>query len=142
MLILGFIAAEALYPNCNFSINKPIDLGATAPVSMLPMQESRVTVHQPSALIFDSVCFLIGALAIVTLRLIAKGLRSKILAALQFLVGIGAMIVGLLIEQVGMIHYIGAMMIFVLGPLAAIVSIARAETPKASLQMCVNSAIV
>ena len=129
MLTLGFIAAEALYPNYDFSINKLSDLGARAPVSMWPMPESDVIIHQPSALIFNSVCTVIGLLIVVTSWLIVKGSGSKILAALLFLVGIGAVIVGLLTEQMGMIHYMGAMLVFILGPLAAIASSRSVKRP-------------
>jgi hypothetical membrane protein len=129
MLILGFIAAEALYPNFSLSNNKLSDLGAKAPVSLLPVPASDALIHQPSALIFNSITFLVGILVLATSWLILKGSGNKILAALMFLVGIGAIIVGSLTEQMGMIHYVGAMMAFVLGPLAAIVSSRSVKRP-------------
>lgn len=129
MLILGFIAAQALYPDFSLSNNKLSDLGAKAPVSMLPVPASDVLIYQPSSLIFNSITFLVGVLVVVTSSLILRGSGSKVLAALLFLVGIGAMIVGSLTEQMGMIHYVGAMMAFVLGPLAAIISSRSVKRP-------------
>ena len=129
MLVLGFIAAEALYPNYSLSNNKLSDLGAKAPVSILPVPASDVLVYQPSALIFNSIVFLVGVLIVIASWLIRRGSGSRILASLGFGAGIGAIIVGLLTEQMGMIHYMGAMLAFVAGPLAAIVSSRSVKRP-------------
>lgn len=94
MLILGFIVAEALYPNYSLSNNKLSDLGARAPVSLWPVPASDVLVYQPSALIFNSISFLVGVLSIIGSWLFLRGSGSKILAALLSVVGIGTIIVG------------------------------------------------
>ncbi len=54
---------------------------------------------------------------------------------MRFLVGIGALIVGLLAEEMGMIHHVGAMMVFMLGPLVAIVSFRSVKPPLSYLFM-------
>lgn len=129
ILILGFVAAEAVYPGYSLSSNKLSDLGAMAPVSLLPVPASDVVVHQPSSLIFNVVVFLAGVFIATAFLLIHRGSGGKILASLGFLVGVGGVIVGLLTEQMGMIHYVGAMLVFVLGPLAAIVSSRSVKQP-------------
>ncbi len=128
MVILGIVVAEAVYPNYSLSNNKLSDLGAMAPMSILPVPTSDVTVHQPSSLIFNSTIFLAGVF-IATASLLIRSFGSKILTTLGFLAGIGAVIVGLLTEQMGMIHYMGAMLVFVLGPLAAIASSRSVKQP-------------
>lgn len=129
MVILGVIAAEALYPSFSLSNNKLSDLGARAPVSLLPVPASDVSVYQPSSMIFNSTVFLAGVLVIIASWLILRGSGSRILAVLGFVVGLGAMIVGSLTEQMGMIHYVGAMMVFLFGPLAAIASSKNVKRP-------------
>ena len=129
MVILGIVVAEAVYPNCSLSNNKLSDIGAMAPMSILPVPTSDVTVHQPSSLIFNSTIFLAGVFIATASLLIRRSFGSKILTTLGFLAGIGAVIVGLLTEQMGMIHYLGAMLVFVLGPLAAIASSRSVKQP-------------
>lgn len=129
MLILGFVAAEAAYPNYGLSNNKLSDLGAMAPRSILPVPASVVSVRQPSSLIFNITVFLSGVFIATASFLIRRSPGSKILTTLIFLVAIGAVIVSLLTEQMGMIHYVGAMLVFVLGPLAAIVSSRSVKKP-------------
>jgi hypothetical membrane protein len=129
MVILGIVVAEAIYPNYSLSNNKLSDLGAMAPVSILPVSASDVIVHQPSSLIFNSTVFLAGVFIAAASLLIRESFGNKILTTLGFLAGIGAVIVGLLTEQMGMIHYMGAMLVFVLGPLAAIASSRSVKQP-------------
>jgi len=129
VLILGFIAAEAFYPTYNLSHNKLSDLGARAPISILPVPASDASIYQPSSFIFNSIVSLSGVCLATASLLIGRGSGSKILATLLFVTGIGAILVGGLTEQMGMIHYIGAMLIFVIGPLAAIASSRSVKPP-------------
>jgi hypothetical membrane protein len=134
MCILGIVAAEAVYPDYSLSTHKLSDLGAMAPLSIWPVSASDVTVHQPSSLIFNATVFLTGVLVAVASLLFrrdahAHGVLRNWASKIGFLVGVGAVIVGLLTEQMGMIHYVGAMMVFVLGPLVAIVSSRSVKPP-------------
>lgn len=138
MLILGFIAAETLYPNYSLSNDKLSDLGAKAPMSILPVPASDVSIQQPSSLIFNSTVFLAGVLIAISSLLICRGSGSKILGRLLVIPGIGGIIVGLLTEQMGMIHYIGAIMVFVFGPLAAIVSYRSVKPPFSYLSIAMG----
>jgi hypothetical membrane protein len=137
-LILGFIAAETLYPNYSLSNDKLSDLGAKAPMSILPVPASDVSIQQPSSLIFNSTVFLAGVLIAISSLLICRGSESKILGRLLVIPGIGGIIVGLLTEQMGMIHYIGAIMVFVFGPLAAIVSYRSVKPPFSYLSIAMG----
>jgi hypothetical membrane protein len=138
ILILGFVAAEALYPNYSLSNDKLSDLGAKAPMSILPVPASDVSIQQPSSLIFNSTVFLAGVLIAISSLLICRGSGSKILGRFLVIPGIGAVIVGLLTEQMGMIHYIGAIMVFVFGPLAAIVSYRSVKPPFSYLSIAMG----
>ena len=138
MLILGFIAAEAFYPNYNLSNDKLSDLGAKAPMSILPVPASDVSIQQPSSIIFNSTVFLAGVLIIISSLLICRGSKSKIVGRFLVIPGIGAVIVGLLTEQMGMIHYIGAIMVFVFGPLTAIVSYRSVKPPFSYLSIALG----
>jgi hypothetical membrane protein len=134
MCILGFVVAEALYPDYSLSNNKLSDLGAIAPVSIWPVQASDVSVHQPSSLIFNSTVFLAGVFFAAASLLFRRDAHAHVVlrnwvSKIGFLAGVGAVIVGLLTEQMGMIHYMGAMLVFVLGPLAAVVSSRSVKPP-------------
>jgi hypothetical membrane protein len=129
MLTLGIIAAEAFCPNYSLSNDKLSDLGAKAPMSILSVPASDVSIQQPSSLIFSSTVCLAGVLIVISSLLVCRGSASKILGRFLVIPGIGGIIVGLLTEQMGMIHYVGAVMVFVFGPLAAIVSYRRVKPP-------------
>jgi hypothetical membrane protein len=134
MCILGFVAAEALYPDYSLSNNKLSDLGAMAPVSIWPVPASDVSVHQPSSLIFNSTVFLAGVFIVIASLLFRRDAHAHVVlrnwvSKIGFLAGVGAVVVGLLTEQMGMIHYVGAMMVFVLGPLVAVVSSRSVKPP-------------
>lgn len=131
---MGFVAAEALYPGYSLANNKLSDLGAMAPVSIWPVRASDFSVHQPSSLIFNSTVFLTGVFLAVASLLFRRDVHAHVVlrnwaSRIGFLAGLGAVIVGLLTEQMGMIHYMGAMMVFVLGPLAAVVSSRSVKPP-------------
>jgi hypothetical membrane protein len=132
--ILGFVAAEAFYPNYSLSNNKLSDLGAMAPVSFGPVAASDVTVHQPSSLIFNSAVFLAGVFLAGASLLFRRDAQAHVVlrswvSKIGFFAGVGAVIVGLLTEEMGMIHYVGAMMVFVLGPLVAVISSRSVKPP-------------
>lgn len=134
MCMLGFVAAEALYPGYTLSSNKLSDLGAMAPVSIAPVPASDALVHQPSSLIFNSTVFLAGVFIVTASLLFRRDSQAHIVlrnwvSKIVFLAGVGAVVVGLLTEQMGMIHYVGAMLVFVLGPLAAVVSSRSVKPP-------------
>jgi len=81
--ILGIILAETLYPGYSTAENYISDLGIG-----------------PSALIFNSAVFLLGALAISSVYFIHESLKSKLFTAVLTVSGAGAMGVGIFTEHV------------------------------------------
>ncbi len=110
--VLGIIIAEALHPGYSASQNYISDLGVG-----------------PSALIFNSSVFLLGAIVIVDVYLTQHVLGSRLFSALLVLAGVGAMGVGLFPEDFGIIHGIASLFVFIFGALSAIVSYKVQKSP-------------
>jgi hypothetical membrane protein len=103
--VMGIIIAEALYPGYSTSQNYISDLGVG-----------------PSALIFNSSVFLLGLIAVVGVYFFQRALGSRLLSLLLAITGFGAMGVGLLPENFGILHAIPSLITFLFGGLSAIVS--------------------
>ncbi len=120
--VLGIIIAEALYPGYSTSQNYISDLGVG-----------------PSALIFNSSVFLLGAIVIVGVYLTQHALSSRLLSILLVLMGMGAMGVGLFPESLGIIHGIASLFIFLFGALSAIVSYRMQKPPFSYLSLLLGA---
>ena len=116
--LLFMIIAEALYPGYSTSANYISDLGVGS-----------------TAVIFNCSMVIFGVLAAVSGYYLFFIFKDKIFAGLMVLAGLGAVMVGLFPETTGIPHYIGAIMVFFLGALAAIYSYKVLKTPFAWLSV-------
>ena len=110
--VMGIIIAEALYPGYSTSENYISDLGVG-----------------PSALIFNSSVFLLGAIAVVGVYFIQGALGSRLLSLLLTITGFGAMGVGLFPESYGILHAIPSLITFLFGGLSAVISYKTQKPP-------------
>jgi hypothetical membrane protein len=119
---MGIITAEALYPEgYSTSQNAISDLGATEPPDSV--------IEEPSATIFDTAMIVCGAMVLAASFCILQGFRRKAAAILVGLFGLGALGVGVFPGDTGNIHAIFAMLTFVAGGVAAIVSFTVETAP-------------
>lgn len=120
--VLGIIIAEALHPGYSTSQNYISDLGVG-----------------PSALIFNSSVFLLGAIVILDIYLTQHALGSRLFSGLLVLMGVGAVGVGLFPENFGIIHRIASLFIFLFGALSAIVSYKMQKPPFSYLSLLLGA---
>ena len=113
--LMGIITAEALYPaGYSTAGNALSDLGATPPPDSV--------VEQPSATIFNMVMIVAGALILAASFCVQRGFRSFAAAVFLALFGLGVLGVGLFPGDRGNIHVLFALLAFIAGGVAAIVS--------------------
>jgi hypothetical membrane protein len=122
--LMGTITAEALYPGYNTAANAISDLGATEPPGSV--------ILQPSATIFNTTMIVAGLLGIAAAFCLESGLRRLAVAIFTGLTGLGMLGVGVFPGNYGNIHAIFALVIFIAGGVAAIVS-HSAQTPPLSV---------
>jgi len=119
---MGIITAEALYPaGYSTSGNQISDLGGTEPPN------SRI--EEPSATIFNSVMMAAGVLILAASFCIQRGYNLWAAPVLIALFGIGALGVGVFPGDQGTIHALFALLAFIAGGLAAIVSLTILTPP-------------
>jgi hypothetical membrane protein len=104
------------------SQNYVSDLGATC--------RATCQVVQPTATIFNSSVFLLGAFGVLGAFSIWRGLRTQILSVFLGLTGLGAMGVGLFPETTGPIHHLASLITFLFGGLSAVLSYRMQRTPQ------------
>jgi len=120
--LLGIITAEALYPSgYSTSKNAISDLGATEPPDSVS--------HQPSAAIFDTAMMACGAAAIVAAFCLQRGFSRWAAPVLVGLFGGGVLGVGIFPGNYGNVHALFALLAFIAGGVAAIVSITIVRGP-------------
>jgi len=125
IVFMGIITAEALYPEgYSTSHNAISDLGATEPPDSVSVQ--------PSAAIFDSVMIVGGILALAGAFCLERGFRRMPVAIFGGLTGLGMLGVGVFPSNYGNVHTVFALMIFIAGGLAAIISV-TVQTPPFSV---------
>jgi hypothetical membrane protein len=111
----GIITAEALYPDGYTTAGNTIsDLGATEPPNSV--------IQQPSATIFNLTMVVAGVLIIAAAFCLQRGFRRVAVALLVALSGLGMVGVGVFPGDTGNIHAIFALLAFIAGGLAAVVS--------------------
>lgn len=119
---MGIITAEALYPaGYSTSQNEISDLGATKP------PDSRI--EEPSATIFDTVMMVCGAFVIVAAACVQRGFRRWPAPVLIGLFGLGVLGVGVFPGDTGNVHALFAMLTFIAGGVAAIVTLTISTPP-------------
>ena len=112
---MGIITAESLYPRVYTTGGNMIsDLGGTEPPHSI--------VLQPSAAIFDTTMLVTGVLIILGAIGVYVATHSKAVGISTLLFGVGALGVGLFPGDTGGIHELFAMLTFVSGGVAAVLS--------------------
>ena len=113
-LLMGIITAETKYPIFrHYTTRQEIsDLGGTRPPQGL--------VTQPSAMIFDTIMLIVGALLLVGAFALWRLYRDRVLAVVSTLFGAGAFLVGVFPGNTTP-HPFVALIAFVFAPLTAIV---------------------
>jgi len=125
--VFGLNIAEDLYPGYSVSANYVSDLGANCNVTC--------NIVQPTSTIFNSSVFILGLLVVVATFFIVRAYRTRLLSALLFLAGIGAMGVGIFTETSLVMHWIVSLIAFLFGGLSALASYKIEEPPKRYLSM-------
>ena len=128
--IIGVFIAQAYYPNYSITQNDLSDLGATCHNATMPTPGSCV-IFQPSSIIWNTVLSLLGIMTMASAYMIYRGLGNRLLSTLLGLFGLGALIAGVVPENVDLTtHGLGALVSFVAGATAAVtVYRVRLEAP-------------
>ena len=114
LAFMGIITAEALYPGYSTSKNTISDLGASLPPNSV--------IIEPSATIFDTAMVVSGILTIFASYFIQRAYKKKAVSSSIGLFGVGVLGVGIFNGSYGGIHAIFAILAFLMGGLAAIIS--------------------
>lgn len=119
---MGIITAEALYPEgYSTSQNAISDLGATEPPNSV--------IEQPSATIFNTIMMVAGVLVLGAAFCLQAGFRRVVVSIFTGLTGLGMLGVGVFPGDYGNIHAIFALLVFIAGGLAAILSVMVTKPP-------------
>lgn len=121
VIFLGIITAEALYPGYNTAQNMISDLGATEPPNSI--------IIQPSATIFNVTMMICGLCIILSAYCIHRALFIGTFTVPLALFGIGALGVGIFPGNYGAVHGISALLTFIFGGIAAIMSYRVVTSP-------------
>jgi hypothetical membrane protein len=132
VFLMGVITAEALYPaDYSTSTNEISDLGATRPPNSV--------ILQPSATIFDTTMIATG-LAIVVAAYCLQRVFGRYAATIPLaLLGVGALGVGVFPGNYAIVHPLLAMLAFVAGGLAAILSYTVVAPPLRYLSIALGA---
>src|SRR5947208_15803094 len=128
--IIGVFIAQAYYPSYSVTQNDLSDLGATCHNATMPTPGSCLIFH-PSSIIWNAVLSLLGILTMSSAYLLYRGLGNRLFSTLVGLFGLGALIAGVVAENVHLTtHGLGALVSFVAGAIAAVaVYRAKLEAP-------------
>lgn len=119
--LMGIISAETLYPGYSTAANAISDLGASAPPASV--------VHQPSATIFNATMLATGLMVVgAAVALRRAGFVWTVTIPLG-LFGLGAFLVGVFPGNWGDVHALAALLTFVAGGLAALLSAMAVRGP-------------
>lgn len=121
VIFLGIITAEILYPGYNTAQNMISDLGATEPPNSI--------IIQPSATIFNVSMMVCGLCIILSAYCIHRVLDSSTFTLSLALFGTGALGVGIFPGNYGALHGISALLTFIFGGVAAIMSYRIVASP-------------
>ncbi len=118
--LLGIITAEVLYPNYS-TVQEISDLGATRPPNSV--------IHQPSAMIFNLTMMVCGAILLFTTYLVYNIFEDRFFTGSLGLFGLGILGVGIFPGNVEPWHLLFALLTFVSGGFAALLSFRVVKTP-------------
>jgi hypothetical membrane protein len=121
VIFLGIPTAETLYPGYSTAQNMISDLGATEPPNSI--------IIQPSATIFNISMMICGLCIIISAYFIHRTLYSGTLTLPLALFGTGALGVGIFPGNYGAVHGISALLTFIFGSVAAIMSYKIVTSP-------------
>jgi hypothetical membrane protein len=132
VILMGIITAEALYPAAYTTHDNEIsDLGATRPPDSI--------ILQPSAGIFDGVMIATGIAIIVGALLLHRGYGTKRVTISMGLLGTGVLGVGIFPGDKDPYHGIFALIAFVAGGFAALLSARVQAAPLRYLSMLLGA---
>ena len=118
--IIGVFIAQGFYPSYTITQKDLSDLGATCYNATMPTPGS-CEIFQPSSIIWNTVLSLVGILTIASAYMIYRGLGNRLFSSLVGLFGLGALIAGVIPENVDLTtHGLGALVSFVAGAIAAV----------------------
>ena len=118
----GIIIAETRTPNYSTANNYISDLGIG-----------------PSATIFNAALIIAGALGAASAYFLHRTFKTKLFPTLVGLSSLGSLGVGLFPENTGIPHVIAALLVFILGGLAAIISYRFTKTPFAQVSVALGA---
>lgn len=122
VFVLGVITAEAVYPAVYTTHDNEIsDLGATRPPDSI--------IRQPSARIFNGTMVVVGALILGSAWFVHSAFGSRRTTISMALLGLGVLGVGIFPGNRAPMHGLFAMLAFVSGGLACILSAKVQESP-------------
>ena len=118
--IIGVFIAQGFYPSYTITQKDLSDLGATCYNATMPTPGS-CEIFQPSSIIWNTVLSLVGILTIASAYMIYRGLGNRLFSSLVGLFGLGALIAGVVPENVGLTtHNLAARVSFVAEAIAAV----------------------
>jgi hypothetical membrane protein len=129
--IMGIISGEALYPGYNTNENEISDLGATRPPNSI--------ILQPSATIFNTTMMMVGLCFIIGSYFLLRASTRRSVAIPALLLGVGALGVGIFPGNYGGVHALFAMLTFVSGGVAAILSYRVLSAPMKYLAVALGA---
>jgi hypothetical membrane protein len=114
-ILLGIITAEALYPDVYTTFDNEIsDLGATRPPNSI--------ILQPSATVFNTLMMATGAMLFVAAFFLQDAFHTRRVTVSSALMGLGVLGVGVFPGNHGTLHPLFALMAFLSGGFAALLS--------------------
>jgi hypothetical membrane protein len=117
--ILVFVA-QAYYPRYSMTKNDLSDLGATCHNAVGPTPDV-CTIYQTASIIWNVTLSLFGLLTVLAAYFIYRGLKNRLFCTFLGLFGLGALMAGVVPENVNLTaHGLGALVSFVAGGAAAI----------------------
>jgi hypothetical membrane protein len=115
--VLAVVISEALYSGYSVGQQAMSDLGDWSKAGN-------------SAAIFDASAIMLGMFAIAGAYFIQRGFKNRLFTSLLFITGLGCVVVGVVAENVSLpVHSVFALVIFVFGAAAAIVSYKFEKSP-------------
>jgi len=130
LAFLGIITAETFYPGYSTSQDMISDLGATEPPNSI--------IIQPSSSIFSASMVICGLLITAASYFVHRAFRKQAVTVPLGLFGIGVLGVGIFNGSYGAVHGIFALLAFVMGGIAAIVSTRVEKAPLSYFSMALG----
>lgn len=131
IVLLGIITAESFYPSgYSTRLNEISDLGATRPPHSVSFQ--------PSSALFNTSMIVSGILIVLSAYLLLRNKYHQATAIVTGIFGAGVLAVGLFPGNTGNPHVISAMLTFLAGGAAAVVSSRSTDWPFNALSLALG----